>query len=726
MSTNAPWILGIASSHNGGACLIHGTEIVCAIQEERLLRFKRAEHPAASASLAIRYCLDTAGITAADLDSIVVCAANSNRKISEDITLNSLLQVARSGTRVHFVPHHLGHAYAVYALCGVPVADILVIDGNGSPVEDLLSEERDAIVPGQLNRATGPDKTTPREHISLYRGIDGHIQPLEKHIAAYPFLPSNSPGMQGFRTLGDMYGFVGRQIFGSFFDGPGKVMGLAPYGKPSIDAVEFFRINGRGFDFQDTVRTRFEHVERWPARAEEYRDLAASVQGALEAAVLHLVEGFQPSSDVLCYAGGVALNSVANARLSSETTYEDVFIMPAAEDSGTAIGAAFYGLWQRDGYAVRKRQVNDSMGRQYSGHEILQDAQRFPAVHVAESPHVVEEAVRLLTDGKIIGWFQGGSELGPRALGQRSILCDPRGHNMKDILNARVKFREGFRPFAPIVLEEDVYEWFDVKPPHGVSPFMLQVLPLKSDCAGRVPAVVHVDGTGRVQTVSETNSPRLYELLRLFKERTGVPVLLNTSFNIAGEPIVEAPREALWCLVYTDLDACVLGDYVAHKLASDRDPVLDYPLAICARAVSISDYYTKGSSDRIGSDLDTRFDDRIFSVHSSRALDLEEYANRHPWLQVKVTVHTRWGTVIHGLPRDAAPLLTAMDGRRTGRELYQQLAGSTPKPMDEARLQQFKRQLAVLNRIGAIYTVAIPQTAPAPVERSAAVMTGAA
>ncbi len=241
-----PWILGISSSHNGAACLLHGSEIAVAIQEERLLRQKRAEHPGAAASLSVQYCFDYAGISANDLSSVVLCAAASAKKSCEDVYLNSQLQVHRYGTHVLTIPHHLGHAYAVYGLSGMSSAGVLVFDGNGSPWDELTPQEKDVIVPGQLAATMTSGRTVPRENISLYRARDGVIIPLEKHVASYPTLNASTAGLQQFQTLGDMYGFVGRQIFGSFFEGPGKVMGLAPYGKATIPTGEFYDISGRG------------------------------------------------------------------------------------------------------------------------------------------------------------------------------------------------------------------------------------------------------------------------------------------------------------------------------------------------------------------------------------------------------------------------------------------------------------------------------------------------
>jgi len=712
MLDGKPWILGIASSHNGAACLLHGSRIVVAIQEERLLRHKRAEHPAAFPSLSVAYCLEHAGIASKNLDAVVLCASASTKQRSEDIYLNWQLQAARNGLKVFTIPHHFGHAIAVHALSGMTSGAVLIIDGNGSPWDELLEVERAAIVPGQLEAVDRPGRTIPRENISLYIANEGLLTPIEKHVASYENEPQPSPGLQEFRSLGDMYGFVGGQIFDSFLEGPGKVMGLAPFGKPTIPVEEFYRITELGFEFQDAVRKRFTHDDRWPLRKEEYENLAASVQKALEEAVLTLCRRLRYEHENLCYAGGVALNSVANERIVREAGFQDVFIMPAAEDSGTAIGAAYHGLWQLCGFIKTERQELDNVGHPYTESEISVTVKQLPGLSATRSSEVVEAAADLLLNGKIVGWFQGGSELGPRSLGQRSILCDPRLPEMKDILNCRVKFREGFRPFAPIIPEEDIYDWFEVCRPHGDSPFMLRVLPFRREQAARVPAVVHVDGTGRVQTVSRRAYPQLHRLLTTFKRETGIPVLLNTSFNISGEPIVETPADALWCFLYTDMDYCVLGDYLVSK-TDGVDLVLEYPLSISAQAVAL---YAEPVKGRVHFPIECLCDaeERSLSGHLSRIQDVSAIARSHRWLRLLVFVNTPWGEVVHGLPGEMMQILKLVDGHRTGKEIYAQVladgscwsdpdgTGRGHSSCPRYLLSQFRRHLGLLKRIGAI------------------------
>jgi carbamoyltransferase len=261
----------------------------------------------------------------------------------------------------------------------------------------------------------------------------------------------------------------------------------------------------------------------------------------------------------------VALNSVANERIIRESGFENVYIMPAAEDSGTAIGAAYHGLWHLTQYNSRKQIRHDAPGGLYSPAEISAAIDQSTSITAVQSTDVISDAAQLLCEGKIIGWFDGGAELGPRALGQRSILCDPRQPDAKDTLNRRVKMRESFRPFAPAVLLEEAANWFDFGDTVRESPFMLRVVDVKREKRDLVPAIVHVDGTGRVQTLTRENNGRFYELVKKFHVETGVPMLLNTSFNRMGEPIIETPADAIGCLLNTGLDCCVFEDRIVFK-----------------------------------------------------------------------------------------------------------------------------------------------------------------
>ena len=553
-----PWVLGISASHNGSACLLHGDEIVVAIQEERLSRVKRHRTYGQGPSLATAYCLTYAGIDPAELDLVVLCVQGRLQDEVHDLRRDPFLNVTLHDTRSLAIPHHYGHAFSAFATSGFAESAILIVDGAGSPVSDFTAAEK---------KILNDHGTDAWETISLYYASGTSVIPLEKHVVDRgAWLMMYDGEMPSFGSLGGMFSAAAQQIFGEVSEA-GKVMGLASYAAPSFPAGDFFDIDGGRFRFKDTVPLQFRHARHWPEHAPEYEALASSVQAALEVALLYLVQRLRElcSSSNLCYAGGVALNSIANERLIRESGYDNVYIIPAAEDSGAAVGAAYYGLWQLTGNNSRRRLPHDSLGRIYSPVEVTAALEKTPAVKTVRSSDVIRDAVQLLCDGKIIGWFDGGSELGPRALGQRSILCDPRAPDAKDTLNRRVKMREAFRPFAPAVLLEEAPKWFEFGNTSPESPFMLRVCEVKPERRNEVPAIVHVDGTGRLQTLTGETNGRFYELVKQFHDQTGVPVLLNTSFNRMGQPIVETPAEAIETMLNTGLDCCVFEDRIVFK-----------------------------------------------------------------------------------------------------------------------------------------------------------------
>ncbi|HKV33891.1 MAG TPA: carbamoyltransferase C-terminal domain-containing protein [Pyrinomonadaceae bacterium] len=553
-----PWILGISASHNGAACLLHGDEIVVAIQEERLSRFKRHRIYGCGPSLTVAYCLNYAGIDPGELDLIVLCVQGRSSEQKHDIALDPFLKVKSTGVPILTIPHHYGHAVSTFATSGFAETAILVVDGAGSPATDFTDGEKSVL------NGHGVDAW---ETISLYYGNGTEVIPLEKHVVDRgAWVGRDESEMPAFGSLGGMFSAAAQQIFGELSEA-GKVMGLAAYGKPEFPSSDFFEIEGGRFCYKDTVPLRFRHERRWPDAAEEYEALAASVQAALETALLYLVQHLRELCDSknLCYAGGVALNSVANERIIRESGYENVYIIPAAEDSGAAIGAAYYGLWNLTGHNSRRRLLHDAVGRTYSSTDVSAALQDTTKIQVVDPASVIDDAVELLCEGKIIGWFDGGSELGPRALGQRSILCDPRRPDGKEILNRRVKMREAFRPFAPAAILEEAPNWFEFGGSSPESPFMLRVCEVNPRRKDEVPAIVHADGTGRLQTLTPEANGRFYELVRRFYERTGVPMVLNTSFNRMGQPIVETPADAVECLLSTGLDCCVFEDRIVFK-----------------------------------------------------------------------------------------------------------------------------------------------------------------
>jgi carbamoyltransferase len=534
---------------------------VTAIQEERLTRLKRARLFPAFDTLSITYCLEHAGIGPEDLSLVGVSCDEHVARRDFDIARNPLFRDLLMMPPVAYVGHHRAHAAAASYQSGFRDAAVLVIDGQGSPTSDLPDEDR--AVAGREGWET----------LSMYALEDGALaRCLYKDVARDRAWLSPGPrGMPRFSGIGGMYSAVSQQIFGQYLEA-GKVMGLAPYGRPTIPVAEFLDIGPNGIDFSAAASARFPEDVRWPEANDAYADLAASVQAALEEAVLWAVRRIHELTGAsrLVFAGGVALNCITNERILRESPFGDVFIMPAAEDSGLAIGAAIEASRVR-GLPLRAARLRrDEMGRLYPPAAISETISASPLVvgePFAGDPATIASA---LVAGERVAWFLGGSELGPRSLGQRSVLADPRNPRGKDELNRR-KGREPFRPLAPVVLAEEADKWFDLGD-HPESPFMLRVCKARGHVADHIPAVIHADGTARVQTVDADEQPELHALISEFCARTGVPVLVNTSLNAAGEPIAETPEDALWCAYRLQLDLAVLDGHavrIATELGDD-------------------------------------------------------------------------------------------------------------------------------------------------------------
>ena len=633
-----PWILGISASHNGAFCLLQGKEVRVAIQEERLTGLKRDRVYGGRSALGLQYCLETAGISASDLSMVVVSCQRSAKAEENNIWLHpglsGLTQVSR-----HYVSHHLAHAASAFATSGYDRAAVMIVDGLGSPIEDLDESTKRVVIDSHEANS---------EHLSLFRACGTQLTPLEVH-ASHRWLANDTDGMSAFASIGGMYSAVAQQIFGELMDA-GKVMGLAPYGRPTIPTEEFIHFDGVRLHFPNLVQHRFRYKDRWPAKKEIYQDLAASVQQALEVTLLGIARRlFNTTKERnLCLAGGVALNSVCNELLSREAGFEQLYIVPAAEDSGCAIGAAYLGLWKYRSDWEPRQLRKDSFGRQPADSEVEDAIRRVPQVTAHKSANLVDEVAGRLSSGQIGGWYQGGSELGPRALGQRSIICSPGMQGAKEMLNTRVKFRESFRPFAPAVLAEKATEWFDFGTSDEESRFMLRVVRFRPERRALVPAVVHIDGTGRVQTVTDEDGT-FYELIQRFHVLTGIPMLLNTSMNVRGEPIAETPEDALWCLLGTGLDFCVINDWVITKVSNFHD-VLNYVPEIVADEWTI----------RLG----------VTDNTLCKTIEQED--------AVVFRVSTPWGKANTVLPLRLLPLVSNIDGKSTGRAIAARLSNAQP------------------------------------------------
>ena len=559
--------------HDASAALLRDGEIVACAAEERFARAKYALNLAGNTLLprnAIQYCLEEAGIGIDQVDIVAhYCRFDSEavqrrlRLVAADLATEDADRVAHSyhgvfgammdlpvllaqfeamtGARPRRfvqVPHHLAHAASAYHLSGFDSALIYTIDGTGETESALLAEGRDGRIV-ERERTLLPDSLG-----TLYLMVTVLL---------------------GFRSLGDEY----------------KVMGLAGYGDPArfrpfFDGLVRLLPDGRytldGFTRPD-LRERMERGLCAPrARGEEiaqvHCDVAAALQAALERAVLHTLAHARERTGHtrLCMAGGVALNSMMNGAIARAGLFDDIFIQPAAGDEGGGLGAALH-AWHdgHNGHGVAASLRHVYFGPAYDDEDILADLiARHAEVRWTRSNHVVEEIADALVAGAVVGWFQGRMEFGPRALGNRSILADPRPADMKDRINEKVKHREGFRPFAPAVPEEDAATWFDMR---GLarSPYMLFVVPVREGHRDAMRAVTHVDGSARVQTVCRDSNPKFWNLLRAFEARSGMPVLLNTSFNVMHEPIVCSPADAIRCFLRTDIDLLVLGDFIVRR-----------------------------------------------------------------------------------------------------------------------------------------------------------------
>ena len=567
------WVLGVGASHNGGACLLEDGEVRVAVQEERLTRRKRTRLFPAYDTLAISYCLEEAGIDIGDLALIAVSGDEPATRRDFDVARNPLLSEVASPPPIAYIGHHRAHAAAASHQSGFVDAAVLVVDGQGSPTSDLTEEER---------RVAGRPGW---ETLSLYELRDGALaRCLHKDVARdRAWLAPGGHGMPRFSGLGGMYSAVSQQVFGQYLEA-GKIMGLAPYGRPIIPVEEFLEVVDDRLEFRDTASARFPHDHRWPEARQEYADLSASVQAALEHALLWNVERAHTLTGAsrLVLAGGVALNCITNERILRESSFDDLFIMPATEDSGIALGAAVEASRARGLPLAGTRLRRDEMGRRYARADVERAIERSPVVAGEPFSGDPDTVARALAEGRRVAWFLGGSELGPRSLGQRSILADPRDPQGKDELNRR-KGRELFRPLAPLMLVEEAEAWFDMGG-RPESPFMLRVCRAHPHVADRIPGVVHVDGSARVQTIDPVDQPELHALVRAFFTRTGVPVLINTSLNAAGEPIVETPEDVLWCAHRLRLDLAVLdGVAVPIAQALGEDAMVHAPVPTVLR-----------------------------------------------------------------------------------------------------------------------------------------------
>jgi carbamoyltransferase len=531
MSKKTINVLGLHKDpwHNTGAALIRHqkekTEFVF-ISEERLDRIKDSRN---FPRLSIKACLKEFKLDSLNQVDLVVIDYIRNKDWRMDYfktpcVLSSELDLLPS-SKIHVMNHHLAHAAATFYSSGFEKSAVLVVDGRGSENE------------------------TQSLFLADHTGIK-YIDGTKK--IGIGLLYSSVTQKIGFKLLQE-----------------GKTMGLAPYGADIKNPIFQFngKFNGIETDYSDTCNEGSYSLKishRPIVTFEDKARAAYDVQIECEAAIRHLALWAKEVTgmDHLCISGGVALNSVANYKILMSGLYKDVFINPAASDTGIPLGAALHGLHHILGIKRNYKGISPFLGPNYSKEQIFEAIDKYSGYRVLQN-NVIDTISEMLADNKIIACHFGRSEMGPRALGNRSILMSPLRAENKDILNERVKHRESFRPFAPVILEEFTSQYFIMDRP---CPFMLFVPQVRDEMKKVIPAVTHVDGSGRLQTINSTLNPFLHIILKRFAELTGVPVLLNTSFNDNNEPIVESPEDAIRCFMGTNIDALVFnGDTVLIK-----------------------------------------------------------------------------------------------------------------------------------------------------------------
>ena len=591
-------LIGISAHyHDSAAALIRDGRIVAAAQEER---FTRKKHDPDFPAHAIRYCLQEAGLTLADIDGVVYY---DKPLIKFERLLETYLAYAPSGfvSFVKAMPVWLKDKLYLKQTLKKELAKLGGCKEAELPpllfTEHHQAHAASAFFPSPFEKAAVLCKDGVGEWAttSVWLGEGNQLTPLWE---------MNFP-----HSLGMLYSAFTYYTGFKVNSGEYKLMGLAPYGEPKyvdlildklIDLKEdgTFRMDMQYFNYATGLtmtNDRFAELFGGPARqpesaiSQKEMDLARSIQAVTEEIVLRLGRTVhrELGVDHLCLAGGVALNCVSNGRLLREGPFKEIWIQPAAGDAGGAIGCALAAYYAKSG-AARVPEAGDSMqgsylGPRYAADEIRRQLDEYGAVYRELDDNTFFDQVSdVLADEKVVGWFQGRMEFGPRALGGRSIIGDPRSRNMQSVMNLKIKYRESFRPFAPSVRAEKVGEWFEQE---SASPYMLIVAPVREDKRiamtaeeeklfgidklnvprSQIPAVTHVDYSARIQTIHQQTNPRYYRLIEAFEAKTGCPVLINTSFNVRGEPIVCTPQDAYRCFMRTEMDYLVIENFVLAK-----------------------------------------------------------------------------------------------------------------------------------------------------------------
>ena len=581
------YILGLNAYHgDSSACIIKDGKLIAAAEEER---FRRIKHWAGLPTEAIKYCLKEANLKLEEVEYIAINRnpfANINKKIlftlkrrpstflvhdrmknaikikniKDEICKKFNINSNRFKAKIHYIEHHRAHLSSAFFVSPFDTAVIVSVDGFGDFVGAMWGV-------GKGNNIEIKDRVYFPHSLGIF------------YLAITQYL--------GFLKYGDEYKVMGLSSYGNpeFINNMRQIVRLEDNGKFKLD-IKYFTHHFEGvpmtwLDSEPNMGLAYsKKLEELlgPARKygdpilERHQNIAASLQAMYEEAFFHLLNYVYEETKILnlCLAGGCAINSVANGKIFNKTPFKEVYIQPAAGDAGGAIGAAYY-LWNHIMENERTFIMNNVYwGPQYNDNEIksyiddkLNELKELNChiEKVATKDELCKKTAKKIAEGKIVGWFQGRMEWGPRALGNRSIVVDPRRNEMKDILNSRIKRREPFRPFAPSILLEKTGEYFEVDYP---DPFMLKVYPIRPEKRNIIPAVTHVDGTGRLQTVRKEENHLYWQLIKEFENITGVPVVLNTSFN-ENEPIVCTPKEALECFLRTKMDVLVMENYYIER-----------------------------------------------------------------------------------------------------------------------------------------------------------------
>lgn len=537
--------------NDGGICLLKNDKLVIT-SEERISRNKYA----GGFEKSLYKILEKENLTIEDIDLFVFSSCCELPRTRIDLKSYNI-----SDDKIVFIPsHHLSHAYSTFFSSEFDQAIIMVIDNEGNIIKDYGEND---FYKNKL------------EHMTYYIGNKGNIEFLEREN----ILPEEI-------GVGDAYRYFTHYLGFPSYVYAGKTMGLSAYGsKIKYKEIKIFNFNDETGKINCKIKNNYKECEkaikeffdeeygidivkpRTPIDdiTQDYADLAELIQRETEDILIKKVKYLIEKTGIknLCIAGGVGLNSVANSKILNETKIEKIFILPAAGDTGQCLGNVYYGYYNIMKKNKRGLFTSPYLGFSYTDDEIFQELLKYKNIEIKKYDDynlLNKEIAKSLIENKIIARYEGKSEFGPRALGNRSILMSPMKKENKDILNMKVKFREGFRPFAPSVLEEKASEYFDVD---VKSPYMLLVAKVRKPDI--IPAVTHEDLTARLQTVSKDDNFKYYDLISEFEKLTGIPVLLNTSFNINGQPIVETPKDAIECFLSTNIDELSIGSYIVKK-----------------------------------------------------------------------------------------------------------------------------------------------------------------